>query len=220
MSHAIYDAISFGQTLELLANIYNGSTQEVQDFSRYVYHVQSTKTESHSFWRETLQNSSMAILKCSSPAPTQGGFPTVLVRSVPMDLPPFGITQASLFTFACASALGRVVSGRATVPASLQNVVSPCLNRLPVRVNFTAGETKHQQLATLQKQQAESLAHETTGLIDIVKHCIDWSPDITDFGCWIQYQNVDEEPVLDLPGAVGALGSREMWDIPVAADFF
>jgi amino acid adenylation domain-containing protein len=230
MSHAIYDAISFAQTLELLANIYNGSTKEVQDFSRYVYHVQSTKTESYSFWRDTLQNSSMTILKCTSLAPTQDGPPTVLVRSVPMALPPFGITQASLFTFACASALGRmtestdvvlgrVVSGRATVPASLQNVVGPCLNRLPVRVNFTVGETKRQQLATLQKQQAESLAHETTGLIDIVKHCTDWSPDTNDFGCWIQYQNVDEEPVLDLPGVVGALGSREMWDIPVAADF-
>ncbi|KAE8380184.1 hypothetical protein BDV26DRAFT_290578 [Aspergillus bertholletiae] len=115
--------------------------------------------------------------------------------------------------------LGRVVSGRATVPAALQNVVGPCLNRLPMRVNFTAGETKHQQLATLQKQQAESLARETTGLIDIVKHCTDWSPDTNDLGCWIQYQNVEEEPVLDLPDAVGALGSREMWDIPVAADF-
>lgn len=230
MSHAIYDAISFVQTLELLANIYNGSTQEAQDFRRYVYHVQSTKTESRSFWREILQNSSMTILKCTSPAPTQDGPPTVLVRSVPIPLPPFGITQASLFTFACASALssmtestdvvfGRVVSGRATVPATLQNVVGPCLNRIPVRVKFTAGESRQQQLATLQKQQAESLAHETTGLIDIVKHCTDWSPDTNDFGCWIQYQNVDEEPALDLPGAVGALGSREMWDVPVAADF-
>jgi hypothetical protein len=40
-----------------------------------------------------------------------------------------------------------------------------------------------------------------------------------DFGCWIQYQNVDEQPGLDIPSAVGALGSKEMWGIPIAADF-
>ena len=120
--------------------------------------------------------------------------PTVLARSAPMSLPPFGTTQASLFTSACAFSpgrmteltdvvLGRVVSGSASVPASLQNVVGPCLNRFPVPTNLTAGETKHQQLATLQKQQAESLALVTTVFIGIVKHCTVWSRDTNDFGC-------------------------------------
>jgi amino acid adenylation domain-containing protein len=230
MSHAIYDAISFGQTFQALADIYNGSVPKIQDFTRYVSHIQSCKADSYSFWRDTLQNSSMTILPCNSPEPAQDSPPTVLVRSVPMPHPPFGITQATLFTFACASVLGRmtsstdvvlgrVVSGRASVPIHLQNVVGPCLNRLPVRANLTAGENKQQRLAALQKHQAESLAYETTGLSDIVKHCTDWSADTADFGCWIQYQNVDEEPVLDLPGAIGALGSKEMWEIPVASDF-
>lgn len=154
---------------------------------------------------------------------------TVLVHSVPMAIPPFGITQTSLSTLACASALSRmtestdlvlglVVSGCATAPA-FQNVVGSCLNRLPVRVNFTASKPKYQQLSTLQKQEAESLAHQTTGFIDIVKHCTDWPPGTNDFGCWIQYQNVDEEPILDFPGAVGALDSREICGSPVTAGF-
>ncbi|KAI9930841.1 Non-ribosomal peptide synthetase [Aspergillus wentii] len=230
MSHAIYDAISFGQTLQALADIYHGTTPDIKDFRRYVGHIQLHKTDSYSYWRKTLQDSSMTVLPCNSTVSAQDGPPTVLVRSVPMPKPPFGITQASLFTLACASTLsrltgsldvtlGRVVSGRATVPASLQNVVGPCLNRLPVRVQFTPGQTKTEQLAVLQKQQTESLAHETTGLSDISKHCTDWSLDTKDFGCWIQYQNVDEEPVLGLPGALGGLGNKRMWDIPVAADF-
>ncbi|KAI9835254.1 MAG: hypothetical protein M1819_002398 [Sarea resinae] len=230
MSHAIYDAISFSQTLQLLTDIYYGSPLKTKDFRCYVNHIQSHKADSYSYWRKTLRNSSMATIPCNSTVPTQDGPPTVLVRSVPRPNAPSGITQASLFTLACASALsyltgspdvvfGRVVCGRATVPASLQDVVGPCLNRLPVRVHFASGQTKIERLVVLQKQYAESLAHETTGLLDIVKHCTDWPPNTKDFGCWTQYQNVDEKPVLALPGAMGGLRSKEMWHIPVAADF-
>ncbi|KAB8255070.1 hypothetical protein BDV32DRAFT_154598 [Aspergillus pseudonomiae] len=229
-SHAIYDAISISQTLQMLAEAYNGSTHESQSFRRYVHHIQLQKDESYAYWRKTLQNSSMTRIPCTSTDSTKEGPPTVLERSIQMPTPPFGITQASLFTLACAAALsrltgssdvifGRVVSGRASVPAELQNVIGPCLNRLPVRVQFASGQTKMERLATLQKQQAQSLAHETMGLADIVKHCTDWPADTKDFGCWIQYQNVDEAPVLSVPGAVGRLAHKEMWHVPVAADF-
>jgi hypothetical protein len=90
---------------------------------------------------------------------------------------------------------------------------------VPVRVQFSRPQTKTERLISLQKQQAESLAYETTGLSEIVSNCTNWPSNTRDFGCWIQYQNVDEEPVLVLPGAVGGLRNRPMWDIPVAADF-
>ncbi|OGM49402.1 hypothetical protein ABOM_003515 [Aspergillus bombycis] len=229
-SHAIYDAISFSQTLQILAEVYNGSARESRPFSHYVHHIQSHRKDSYVYWRKTLQNSSMTRLPCTLTDSTKDGPPTVLERSIQMPTPPFGITQASLFTLACASALscltgssdvifGCVVSGRASVPAELQNVVGPCLNRLPVRVQFAPGQTKIERLATLQKQQAEGLAHETTGLTDIAKYCTDWPADTKEFGCWIQYQNVDEAPMLGVPGAVGRLVHKEMWHIPVAADF-
>ncbi|OQE26099.1 hypothetical protein PENFLA_c007G00417 [Penicillium flavigenum] len=230
MSHAVYDAISFGQTLQTLSDIYNGLTPELNDFRRYVSHIQTSKADSYSHWRQTLYKSTMTMIPCNSIGSTQDGAPTVLDHSIPMPKPPFGITQASLFTLACASALGRltgstdvvfgrVVSGRAAVPDSLQKVVGPCLNRVPVRVQFTSGQTKTERLAVLQKQQAGSIAHETIGLSDIVQHCTDWPSDTKDFGCWVQYQNVDEKPVLNLPGAVNGLGSKQMWGIPVAANF-
>lgn len=230
MSHAVYDAISLCRTIQILADIYNGSTPEIKDFRCYVSYIQLRKANSYAYWRRYLQNSSMATILYTSTVITQDGLPTVLLRSIPMPKTPFGITQASLFTLACAFALsrltgsqdvvfGRVVSGRATVPASFANVVGPCLNRLPVRVQFTSGQTKTERLATLQKQYTESLAHEMTGLSDIVKHCTDWPHDTINFGCWTQYQNVDEKPVVSLPGAIGGLGSKEMWKIPVAANF-
>jgi non-ribosomal peptide synthetase component F len=93
-----------------------------------------------------------------------------------------GITHATLFTLACASALsqmsgsldvvlGRIVSGRAGVPGALQDTVGPCLNCVPVRVQFSSDQTRTERLANLQWQQAESLAHETVRLRDIVAHC-------------------------------------------------
>ncbi|KAI9647878.1 hypothetical protein NHQ30_004266 [Ciborinia camelliae] len=230
MSHAVYDAISLGRTLQILADIYTGSTPKINDFSRYIYHTQLHKAKSYSYWRKVLQNSSMTIIPCTSTTTIKSGPPTVLVRTIPEPQALSGITQSSLFTLACASALshitgsldvvfGRVVSGRATVPPSLQEVVGPCLNRLPLRVNLSRGHSKAKQLADLQKQSINSLPHETTGLSDIVKYCTDWPSDTKEFGCWIQYQNVDENPSLKLPGATGGLKSKGWWRIPVAANF-
>ncbi|KAL5360425.1 hypothetical protein BJX96DRAFT_175281 [Aspergillus floccosus] len=231
MSHAVYDAISFGKSLEILSSIYNDTPRlNTGSFSRYLGHIQHSKADSYPYWQRVLGGSSITRIPGMSAGALQDGPPTVHVRTIPMPTAPFGITHATLFTLACASTLsqmtgsldvvlGRVVSGRAGVPGALQDTVGPCLNRVPVRVQFTADQARTECLATLQRQQAESLAHETVGLHDIVAHCTDWARDTKDFGCWIQYQNVDEQPRLDIPSAVGALGSKEMWEIPVAADF-
>jgi amino acid adenylation domain-containing protein len=231
MSHAVYDAISFGKTLEILSRIYNDAPRRnTGSFSRYLSHIQHSKADSYPYWQRTLRGSSITRIPGTSAGAFQDGPPTVHVRTIPMPTAPLGITHATLFTLACASALsqmsgsldvvlGRIVSGRAGVPGALRDAVGPCLNRVPVRVQFSSDQTRTERLANLQWQQAESLAHETVGLRDIVAHCTDWARDTKDFGCWIQYQNVDEQPRLDIPSAVGALGSKEMWEIPVAADF-
>jgi amino acid adenylation domain-containing protein len=230
MSHAIYDGISRRHTFELLTDLYNGSIPKVPDFRSFVIQTQSSKTDSYAYWRRTLQGSQMTIVPSATAATPQGGPPTLIQRSVSMPKQPHGITQASIFTLACASALsritgtsdvviGRVVSGRAAIPAHLQDVVGPCVNRVPVRVTFDGSQTKVSRLYDLQKQTTESIANETTGLFDIVNHCTDWPRDTTDFGCWIQYQNIDEAASLDIPGAVGSLQIKEMWDVPVASDF-
>lgn len=232
-SHALYDAISLGQALKILSNIYTGqaaSADEASGFRSFMYNTQLRKTNSFPYWRNLLKDSSMTAVPCKTGDIAGDGPPVVLERSIPAPNAPTGVTQASLFTLACASALsslssstdvvfGRVVSGRAAVPASLQDVVGPCLNRLPVRVNFTPGKPKSEMLASLQKQSIESITHETVGLLDIVKYCTEWPGNTQDWNIWTQYQNVDEQPTLDLPSAIGSLRSKEMWNIPVAGNF-
>ncbi|KAI8952013.1 acetyl-CoA synthetase-like protein [Xylaria longipes] len=233
MSHAIYDGISRSRTLELLAELYNGSTPQVPDFASFVMHTQSSKADSYDFWRETLQGSpQMTLLPSGASATCKDGPPITMKSTVPMPRQPRGITQASIFTLACAEALhrltgdpdvviGRVVSGRAAIPAHLMPVVGPCLNRVPVRVKFDEhGRAKASRLRDLQKQTTESIAHETTGLLDIVRHSTHWPQDTSGFGVWVQYQNIDEKPTLDIAGATaGGLQVKELWDVPVASDF-
>ncbi|KAI1110457.1 acetyl-CoA synthetase-like protein [Nemania sp. NC0429] len=232
-SHAMYDAISVGQTLKVLSKVYTGletPADEAASFRSFVYNTQLRKTNSFPYWRNLLEGSSMTVVPYTTGDTAGDGTPIVLERSIPTPTAPTGVTQASLFTLACASALGslssstdvvfgRVVSGRSAVPTSLQDVVGPCLNRLPVRVNFTSDKSKSELLASLQKQSIESIAHETVGLLDIVNHCTDWAEDTQDWNIWTQYQNVDEQPTLDLPSAIGSLRSKEMWNIHVAPNF-
>lgn len=230
MSHAVYDALSLGQTLKILADIYNtGSVAGgIQAFRNYVGHLTSNKEEAFPYWTDVLKDSSMTVVPTEASA--KDGPPSLLVRKVPLPKAPAGITPASLFTLACATALsevtgsddvtfGRVVSGRTSVPDSLQNAVGACLNRLPVRVKFEKTQNKKQLLNFLQKQYAEGLVYETTGVSEIVKNCTNWPKNTVDYGCWTQYQNVDESPALGLPGAVTGLQSKDMWEIPLAADF-
>jgi amino acid adenylation domain-containing protein len=232
MSHAVYDAISLGQTLSLLSEIHSRdsklSTKTPANFSSFVTHIKTANVAaSNAYWKGLLQHASMTSLPCTKLAPDT--LPIILAHSTPLPQPPKGVTQATLFTYACAASLahltgssdivfGRVVSGRSSLPSSLSDVVGPCLNRIPVRVTFSPEQTKSQRLFALQKQSVESIPYESTGLDEIARHC-GWNDD-TDWGCWTQYQNVDERPELDMPGVEGRMETEEMLGkVPVGSDF-
>ncbi|KAI0100223.1 acetyl-CoA synthetase-like protein [Nemania sp. FL0031] len=230
MSHAVYDGISQSHTFKLLTDIYNDLIPRVPKFSSFILYTQSSKIDSYNYWRRTLRDSQMTIVPSVAAAAPQDGPPILIESSISLPTQPYGITHASIFTLACATAvscitgvsdvvIGRVVSGRAAIPAHLQDAVGPCLNRVPIRVNFDGCKTKVSLLSGLQKQFIESIPHETVGLLDIVKHCTDWPRDITDFGCWIQYQNIDELALLTIPGAVSSVRIKETWEVPVNKDF-
>ncbi|KAK6866423.1 hypothetical protein PG995_002951 [Apiospora arundinis] len=235
MSHAIYDGISIGETFQMLANLYRHGPESVPQpisFRSYLLHTKGRdRAESHAYWSETLRGSTLTTVPCADPH--AAGPPTIMERSVSVPLPPFGITPASLFTFACASAFrrvaatddvvfGRVVAGRASVPTELQGAVGPCLNRVPVRLQFAPGGTRAELLASLQRQHIESLPHETVGLAEIVETCCvpACTPGTREFGCWVQYQNIEENPVVEFwPDDETMVKNQEAWHVPKSPDF-
>jgi amino acid adenylation domain-containing protein/non-ribosomal peptide synthase protein (TIGR01720 family) len=227
MSHAIYDAISLHETLQVLADNYNSRTQPRQNWRPYMANIESRKENSYAYWSQLLQSSKMVKVPVSS---SEDGLPTVLTQDVPMPQVPTGITQASLFTLACAESLrqvtgesdvvfGRLVSGRIGVDAAFQNTIGPCINRVPVRIDFRSELDQTTRLKAIQGQYAEGLAHETIGLSDIVQHCTDWPKETDKYTCFVQYQNVSEYIELDIPGVTEGLRSRDALDIPVVADY-
>jgi amino acid adenylation domain-containing protein/non-ribosomal peptide synthase protein (TIGR01720 family) len=227
MSHAIYDAISLHETLQTLADNYNGRTQPRQNWRSYIAHIETRKENSYAYWSQLLRGSKMTKVPVSS---SEDGLPTVLTQDVSMPSVPAGITQASLFTLACAESLrqvtgesdivfGRLVSGRIGVDAAFQSTIGPCINRVPVRVDLRSKVDQISRLKAIQGQYAEGLAHETVGLSDIVQNCTDWSKETQKYTSFVQYQNVSEYIELDIPGVVEGLRSRDALDIPVAADY-
>jgi aryl carrier-like protein len=226
MSHAMYDAISLHETLQTLADNCNGRTRPRQDWRRYLGHVESRKEDSYAYWRQLLGGCQMTKVPVAA---CEDGLPSVLTEDMPMPHAPAGITQASLFTLACAETLsqvtsesdivlGRLVSGRIGNDAGFQNTIGPCINRVPVRIDLRRDVEQTQRLEAIQRQYAESIAHETVGLPDIVRNCTDW-PENTRYTAFVQYQNVSEYLQLDIPGVIEGLRSRDVFDTPVAADY-
>jgi hypothetical protein len=122
-----------------------------------VAHIESRKETRYAYWRQLLESSQMTKVPVST---ADDGLPAVLTQDVPMPNVPAGITQASLFTLACAKALrqvtgqpdvvlGRLVSGRIGVDAAFQDTIGPCINRVPVRIDLRRDLDQIQRLKAI-----------------------------------------------------------------------
>lgn len=109
------------------------------------------------------------------------------------------VSAASVFSTACAFALskatgesditlGRVVSGRSSLPPSLQDVFGPCINFVPLRLQVDKDVSHKQALHSVHDQYINSIPYETVGFKQIIADCTDWNDDY--FGCTVQYQNI------------------------------
>ncbi|KAI5362658.1 putative AMP-dependent synthetase/ligase, Condensation domain, phosphopantetheine binding ACP [Septoria linicola] len=125
-------------------------------------------------------------------------------------------TPAVRFLAACAATLatlahrtdvvfGCIVSGRSSLPKSLQQVCGPCLNEIAVRARFPDSEAnqdpaqdgnieRRRQLpcsvyAQLQDQMLTSLAYDTVAFDEVAAHCTSWPTETEDFGFTAHYQN-------------------------------
>ncbi|KAL9102402.1 MAG: hypothetical protein Q9163_002447 [Psora crenata] len=161
---------------------------------------------------------------------TKGGKNLDPATVLPFEITPanfeyLGVTPGEVFCKDSAVKLSVVESQESALLLGASNncfrteVLDILLSSLSFCFAQISEQTKTERLVTLHKQCAESLAHETTDLSYIVRHCTDWPLDTKDYGCWIQYENIDQNPVVNLPGALGRLESKEMWKISVAANF-
>ncbi|KAH7330243.1 hypothetical protein BKA65DRAFT_554232 [Rhexocercosporidium sp. MPI-PUGE-AT-0058] len=208
LSHAQYDGLSIPLLLQQLKgnNLDRGLAASPRQMSYYISALQSLdKGSAIDYWRSLLDQSEMPILP-TRPSPGQQRMAGNAIRSV---IPAFknrraGTTSATYVKAAWAMALtklcertdvvfGHLISGRSMPVNSIEEVIGPCVNFIPIRVDTTPKwETV---LAQVQAQQVSTLPHENLGFESIFKECTSWPLDEYKrprFSTILQYQNQPE----------------------------
>ncbi|KAK3675254.1 NRPS [Recurvomyces mirabilis] len=205
LSHAQYDAISSQAMMQTLHAAYR--REDLAPSARFQDFVTSSITQgaaSMQHWRSLLRGSTVTkvptILADSDP-----GMGIEVTATVPEPVSSSAATPATIFTSACAAALakvtglsdvvfGRVVSGRSVLGPELQNVMGACVGWVPVRVQFSGAPSATKARSSVQKQYIDGLSYEITGTGDASGEVSSEELQLCDFGCVVQYQNVDTQP--------------------------
>ncbi|KAK3903068.1 hypothetical protein C8A05DRAFT_43642 [Staphylotrichum tortipilum] len=211
ISHAQYDGVCFPKILDALQAAYKGETvPRPPSFANYLRASAGSLTSEHyKHWKKLLAGSSMTeVVRRQGPnyhSHTTGAATACLKKTV--HLPPVEsghITTATVVKAAWAYVLaqvsakddvvfGHTISGRNAEVEGIGNMVGPCLNLVPVRVQFGSGpgSTAKELLRQVQDQQVSNMPHEVLGFREIIRHCTNW-PRWTYFTSTVQHQNVEQ----------------------------
>ncbi|KAL4805924.1 hypothetical protein BDV18DRAFT_160789 [Aspergillus unguis] len=190
LSHAQTDGSSQQTLISDLCALYKNPNAKIQhtDFIPYFEAIARRQTpESFSFWKSRLAGSSPTSLPLP-PTNTQkeSPRPVIYATSIPIKAPPVGITLATAIKAAWARTLQETTgqsdirfaqltsmrdadlgSESSSVP-NLLRVLGPCINRVPVRVDFAKrlsycrdqGQTVHDLFREIQNQYSECIPHQ------------------------------------------------------------
>lgn len=211
LSHAQYDGISEGIMIRTLLDLYQGKAIPARTpFSSFLKHCQQQKAASASYWRQLLCGARPTKLLpfLSSPAEltAEDQVPRNLMVEKDIELPrlPPGIRLASVVSSAWALVLsrtsglhdvvyGKVVHGRNAAIPGIEEIIGPCMNYVPVRVQFQRGWTPHDLFDAVQRQQDNLGAVDTFDWCDISAQEAEeeWSK-CGHYDSVVQHQSFDE----------------------------
>ncbi|KAI9650511.1 Nonribosomal peptide synthetase 4 [Ciborinia camelliae] len=214
LSHALYDGVSLPMLLRDLEVLYKGEkVVGFEPFSSYMARIcdKRTQTAAVNYWSNLLNDSSLSVLKRKSAERTD----KAIFQAKPVDISqrPEEITTANLLTAAWALVLARhlqnsdvtfgsITSGRNIDLAGTENVVGPCYQFTPTRVLFKSQWTAMDLLRFVQRQTAESAAHDFLGFDKISKQCTKWSEssDAQFFDSIVHHQDWDDFDTMPFAG--------------------
>ncbi|KAI3333060.1 hypothetical protein F4824DRAFT_277782 [Ustulina deusta] len=218
LSHLQYDGFCLSTLITALLDLYQGNAPPpVTQFSGFLGHKRDRVAVSSVYWKQLLQGSALTeisqiLLPEASYAAAQANPREKIIVEDSVRIPqlPEGITLASIVSSAWAIVLARLtgqkdvvygslVSGRDVSMPGIENVVGPCLDIVPVRVQISSGQARSELFQSIQQQNLAAQAN-SLGLDEIVKYSTDWPVD-SDFDSTVQHQNADENQEFDLAGA-------------------
>lgn len=204
LSHAQYDGVSLPRLLQDLETLYAGDkVVDFEPFTTYMARVSDGRlqTQAVNYWGNLLKDSTLSVLDGAAVQPTDKAI--FHEKAVEEFQPVQDITTANVLTAAWALVLARrlgkpdvtfgtVTSGRMIDLANVENVVGPCYQLTPVRVKFESQWTAMDLLRFVQKQSAESAAHDFLGFDKISKQCAQWSSEARSFDSIVHHQDWDD----------------------------
>lgn len=207
ISHAQYDGMSIPVLVTDLADLYEGKDlPERPIFSEFVHSARENNVMgAEEYWYSLLKGSTMTNLVSHKTPPYENSKLKTITRHVPSTSPQaYGMTFATIMKAAWALVLarlsgstdvvfGHLISGRnlAFGGGDINEVLGPCLNIIPVRVQFQYSmSTVSDLLQQVHDQQLAAIPFETFGFDKIVERCTEW-PLWTRFSSVVQHQNLD-----------------------------
>ncbi|KAJ5884743.1 hypothetical protein N7495_009253 [Penicillium taxi] len=211
LSHAQYDGVSLPRMLQDLETFYSGDhIADFKTFTSYMACIQdeTLQKKAISYWSHLLRGSSLSVLETSAQPTDKAIFRTTSVGISPSVE---HITTATLLTAAWAVVLARrlntsdvtfggVTSGRMITMSNAEDVVGPCYQLTPIRVVFESHWTPMDLFEFVQKQGAESAAHDFLGFNKISKNCVQWSSDLESFDSLVHHQDWDDFDTMPFAG--------------------
>lgn len=215
LSHALYDGISLPRLLQDLETLYKGEkVADFEPFSSYMARISNERGQGKalSYWSGLLSGSSLSVLDGTSTQPGDKAVFQASIVGVSQSLE--DITTANLLTAAWALVLARcvgntdvtfgsVTSGRSIDLPNVENVMGPCYQLTPVRVPFQPQWTAIDLLQFVQRQSAESAAHDFLGFKRISQQCTQWSSSSSEtqfFDSIVHHQDFEDFDTMPFAG--------------------
>ncbi|KAL8798691.1 MAG: hypothetical protein Q9200_007720 [Gallowayella weberi] len=213
LSHAQYDGVSLPQLwCDFQTAFQRQPIPATPKFSTYLYNsIERSTPQSYDYWRRLLQGSSMT--KISSYLVDHGKSSariieetTKAVKMITLPILPDGITTATVVRAAWSLVLaqlstqsdvvfGQFIAGRNAAIPDVHKIVGPCVNVIPVRIQFKSEWNIMDLLHYTQNQQIANAPFEFLGFKDITRNCTNW-PDEIEFNSILQHQNIEVHPRL------------------------
>ncbi|KAI9147152.1 Nonribosomal peptide synthetase dtxS1 [Paramyrothecium foliicola] len=209
ISHAQYDGFSLPAIFQALIAGYKGMDFfDRPDFSKFLSYSAVRKEKSIIYWQGLLDGSSLTNFRAKLPQQliASDAVPVLLSAERETKLPRLtgNVTHASLASACWALLLAQMTgqkdvtytylgAGRNSALQGVEDVIGPCVNFIPVRVDLSSCSSPTELLELVQEQSLSLGEADSLDFGDIAKHCTNW-PAGTELDSVIQYQNIDEHP--------------------------
>lgn len=210
ISHAQYDGVCLPSIIEAFRASYENKEMPPVSppFSNFIQDATAgIPTNGHrEYWKSLLHGSSMTRVVDRDQPKYHGTDMPMKVLTQTIKLPALtakNVTTATIlkaaWTLILAQITGRndivfggVISGRNAAVESVESIVAPCINIVPIRVQIEPSWTALDLLRRIQNQQVAGMAFESLGFREIIQQCTDW-PGWTYFSTIVQHQNLAED---------------------------